>query len=108
MELSETVSAILPILLLILAGGVVARLPLLNDAGWAAIDRFVYFVLFPALLFRAIATAELGDLNIWPMGGALILAAVIVAAIAAAPAVMPMIEGSASGFLHNAWVAAPD
>lgn len=103
MELTETVSAILPILILILAGGVVARLPLLNDAGWAAIDRFVYFVLFPALLFRAIATADLGDLNIWPMGGALILAAVIVAAIAAllkkllkadGPATTSLIQGS--------------
>lgn len=54
---------LLPDFLLIAFGALLARARMFDATFWSAIERLVYFVLFPALLFRALATSPiaLGD-----------------------------------------------
>jgi malonate transporter and related proteins len=47
---------LLPDFLLIVAGALLARLSAFDAVFWAGTERLVYFVLFPALLFRSLAT----------------------------------------------------
>ena len=55
--------AVLPDFLLIAAGALLARRFGYAPPFWEGVERIVYFVLFPALLFRSIATMpfSLGD-----------------------------------------------
>ncbi|HEX6136832.1 MAG TPA: hypothetical protein VF059_04200 [Casimicrobiaceae bacterium] len=50
---------LLPDFLLIALGAVLKRVPVFDAPFWRGLERFVYFVLFPALLFRALATSTL-------------------------------------------------
>ena len=54
---------LLPDFLLIALGAGIRRVRVFDPPFWRGLERFVYFVLFPALLFRALATAtmSLGD-----------------------------------------------
>ena len=54
---------LLPDFLLIALGAGLRRVRIFEAPFWRGLERFVYFVLFPALLFRALATATmaLGD-----------------------------------------------
>ena len=54
---------LLPDFLLIALGAAMKRVRAFDAPFWRGLERFVYFVLFPALLFRALATAtmSLGD-----------------------------------------------
>lgn len=54
---------LLPDFLLIALGVALRRVRLFDAPFWRGLERFVYFVLFPALLFRALATStmSLGD-----------------------------------------------
>jgi malonate transporter and related proteins len=47
---------LLPDFLLIVGGALLARLRAFDAVFWAGAERLVYFVLFPALLFRSLAT----------------------------------------------------
>lgn len=53
---------VMPIFGLIALGVVLKQLPLLDSGGWAAVDRIVYWVFFPALLFASVARADFGGL----------------------------------------------
>ncbi|WP_417517019.1 AEC family transporter [Minwuia sp.] len=64
--------AVLPIFALIALGGVLKYLPLLDAKGWAAMDRVVYWVLFPALLFASVARADLAGVSLGFMAGGMI------------------------------------
>ncbi len=61
---------LLPDFLLIAGGALLRRLPGFGAEFWPAVERLVYFVLFPALLFRSLATSPLA------LGDATSLAAV--------------------------------
>jgi malonate transporter and related proteins len=50
---------ILPDFLLIALGALLRRMRGLDGSFWSGVERLVYFVLFPALLFRSLATAAL-------------------------------------------------
>jgi malonate transporter len=52
--------ALLPDFLLIAGGAVLRRLRGFDAPVWAGVERLVYFVLFPALLFRSLATSPQG------------------------------------------------
>ncbi len=51
---------LLPDFLLILVGALLARLRAFDASFWAGTERLVYFVLFPSLLFRSLATGATG------------------------------------------------
>jgi hypothetical protein len=61
---------LLPDFLLIAGGTLLKRLPGFGADFWSGVERLVYFVLFPALLFRSLATSPLA------LGDATSLAAV--------------------------------
>jgi len=68
---------LLPDFLLIAGGALLKRLPGFGADFWSGVERLVYFVLFPALLFRSLATSPLA------LGDATLLAAVGLAFTAA-------------------------
>ncbi len=68
--------SLLPVFLLIALGAVLRRANFPGDATWPPLEKLVYFILFPPLLFHTIVTAHLDE------GEALHLAAAFVIAIA--------------------------
>jgi malonate transporter and related proteins len=50
---------LLPDFLLIALGAALRRVRMFEPPFWRGLERFVYFVLFPALLFRALATSTM-------------------------------------------------
>ncbi len=65
-------AALLPVFLLIALGWGLYRLDFPGRAFWHPAERLVYYVLFPALLFRSVATAHLGDFDPLRLGAALL------------------------------------
>jgi len=76
-----TGEAVLPIFGLILLGVVLRRLPLIDAKGWEAMDRLVYWVFFPALLFASVARADLGGSGLAPLALGLAATVVVMTAI---------------------------
>ncbi len=58
-------NAVIPIFGLMLAGFVVGRLGVLGAGASTPLNRFVFYCALPALLFRAVALAPLGDVLRW-------------------------------------------
>ncbi|MBP1850582.1 AEC family transporter [Rhizobium halophytocola] len=50
--------SILPVFLVVVAGVVLKRLPVISASFWDGLDQFGYYVLFPALLFETLARAD--------------------------------------------------
>jgi predicted permease len=55
--MSAALATLLPILALIALGGFLGRTGLIEPAGWRAIDKLLFHVLFPALMVEAVARA---------------------------------------------------
>ncbi len=75
----DIVSALVPVFLVIVVGYSLRLLEFATDEAWRLVERVVYFVLFPALILKTIAPAELGSLQIIPMATALLAAIFTVA-----------------------------
>ena len=60
-------STIAPIFLIIVAGFFLRRTRLFPAEAWPPVERITYYVLFPALLFVSLATANIDDLPLGPM-----------------------------------------
>ena len=56
------ISALLPILSLILLGLALKQIRFIPDEAWAGMERLTYFVLFPALLVHALGRQQIGDI----------------------------------------------
>jgi hypothetical protein len=80
--MSNVVSALLPVFLLIALGWWLKRKGFPGDAFWAPAERLVYFVFFPSLLVTNLSEADLDGLSVGPMATAMVLAVVAMAAIA--------------------------
>lgn len=59
-----TFEAILPIFLLIVAGNVLRRLPLIDANAWPGLEQLGYWFLYPTLLFTTIANADFTGLSL--------------------------------------------
>ncbi len=70
----QTALALLPDFLLILLGQALRRWLHLGDHFWTGLEKLIYFVLFPALLFNALARANLAWSTAAPLVGTGILA----------------------------------
>jgi predicted permease len=70
--MSEVVTSVLPIFLLIILGWFFKRSPLLQDYGWTALERLTYYVLFPCLLASTLAEADFSELAMRGVAGAII------------------------------------
>jgi len=76
---------LVPDFLLIAGGALLRRLPGFAEPFWSGLERLVYFVLFPALLFRSLATTTLalGDAaSLVAVGLAFTIAAMLLSALA--------------------------
>lgn len=71
-----TAESILPVFLMILAGNLLRRLPIVEQNGWRGLEQLGYWFLYPALLFVTVLNADFSNLALDSMIVAL-LAAVI-------------------------------
>lgn len=69
--MSEVITALIPVFAIIALGAVLRFTKLLEDAGWRAVERLTYFVLFPCFLFGAIAFADFSNAPVGLLAAAL-------------------------------------
>ena len=79
--MSQILLALAPVFLLILSGYAIKRNQLIHDGFWEPAEWMTYYIFFPALLVNNIGRADLGELEILPMAGAIVAAIGIIAAI---------------------------
>jgi predicted permease len=65
---------LLPVFLLIALGALLKRAQFPGDIFWPPLERVVYFVLFPPLLFHTIVTARLDEGETFRLAGAFLIA----------------------------------
>jgi predicted permease len=75
------VSALLPVFLVIALGVLLKQTLLPERSAWDALERLTFYVLFPALLIVTTAVADLREVPVAGVGGALLLAILILAAL---------------------------
>ena len=63
----QSLLLLLPDFSLILLGALLRRRLITDDGFWAGVERLVYFVLFPALLFNALAAAQIDVARTLPL-----------------------------------------
>src|ERR1700760_2536100 len=72
------IAALLPVFILIVLGGVLKRSLMRLETQWHGLEQLTYYVLFPMLLIQTLIKADLGKVPIAGVGGALMIAVVIV------------------------------
>jgi predicted permease len=75
------VAAIVPTFLLIVTGFVLRRVLVKDETHWLGTEQLVYYVLFPALLFRTLSRAKLSEVPLFGVGGALLIAVLLMATL---------------------------
>lgn len=71
--MSAAAAALVPVFLVIVAGLVLRRTLMREEAHWVGLERLAYHVLFPALLIETLAKADLGKVAAVPAGVALLV-----------------------------------
>jgi malonate transporter and related proteins len=71
------ISALLPVFLLIVLGFILKRSLMRLDTQWHGLERLTYYVLFPTLLIQTLVKADLSDVPVAGVGGALLLSALL-------------------------------
>lgn len=69
------IAALLPVFILIVLGIVLKRSLMRLDTQWQGLERLTYFVLFPMLLIQTLVKADLSEVPVAGVGGALLLSA---------------------------------
>ncbi len=72
-QLPAVLGALIPLFSLILIGTVLARRGFPGAAFWPMLERFIYFILFPALLIQSLASVPLDAERILPVFGAVLM-----------------------------------
>ena len=67
-----TLIALLPVMLITALGYILAKTHIIREELWPGIERLAYFVLFPAILFKSISTADFSAMPTLPMSMALL------------------------------------
>lgn len=75
------ISALLPVFLVIALGVLLKQTLLPQRSSWDALEQLTFYVLFPALLIVTTATADLSEVPVGGVGGALALAILILSAL---------------------------
>ena len=58
------INALIPVFLIILLGAALKRVKLFDDGAWTGFENLCYFVLFPILLVKTLAGAQLGSAEV--------------------------------------------
>ncbi len=66
--MAMTLAALLPVILVIASGYLVAQTGLISKDQWRGTERVAYLVLFPAVLFRTISTADFSQVAAFGLG----------------------------------------
>jgi hypothetical protein len=82
--MTASLTALAPLFALILIGLGLSRTGLIPAEGWRAVERLVYYVFFPVLLFSTVAEAELSAATALPLAGALLGAVAVMLVLLAA------------------------
>ena len=75
------IAALLPVFILIVLGAVLKRTLMRLETQWHGLEQLTYYVLFPMLLIQTLVKADLGKVPIAGVGGALLIAVVIVSLV---------------------------
>jgi len=75
--MAVVISALLPVFLLIVLGFVLKRSLMRLDTQWHGLERLTYYVLFPTLLIQTLVKADLSDVPVAGVGGALLPSALL-------------------------------
>ena len=67
------ITALLPVFLLIVLGFILKRTLLRLETQWHGLERLIYYVLFPVLLIQTLVKADLTNVPVAGVGGALLL-----------------------------------
>lgn len=76
-----TISTLLPVILVIAAGYLIARTGLITDEQWRGVEKLAFYVLFPAVLFRAIYLTDFASFQTLDMGLSLLVAICVMALV---------------------------
>lgn len=77
-------NALIPVLLVIAAGNIVARMGLITGDQWRGIEKIAYFLLFPALIIRTVVQTDFMAIPALGMSAALVLSIFAMSALALA------------------------
>ena len=77
----STFETLLPVFIVILIGYGLRRFRIIHDDQWQGLDRFCYFVLFPAIIFKEIAAADFSGVPVLQMAMAMMLAVLTMFAV---------------------------
>ena len=75
--MAVVIAALLPVFLLIVLGVILKRTLMPTDTQWHGLERLTYYVLFPVLLVQTLVKADLSQVPIAGVGGALLIAALV-------------------------------
>lgn len=95
-----TVNALLPVFLVIVVGGVLANRKVVTADMWGALEHVCYYVLFPVLIIKTLATADFGAVPLAAMLAVLMTAivAMFVLVLALRPVLMSALGLSGPSF----------
>ncbi|MET0103196.1 MAG: AEC family transporter [Sedimenticola sp.] len=68
------INALIPVILVILLGILLKRSPVIGENQWRGIENLCYYVLFPALLIKTLATAQIGSTEVLSFSGMVLFA----------------------------------
>lgn len=74
-------AALLPVFLLIVAGFLLRRYLIAEDAHWVGLERLLYYVMFPALLIGTLTRADLSKVPVLAVGGTMLATVLIMTAL---------------------------
>ncbi|MFN4143163.1 AEC family transporter [Aestuariivirga sp.] len=69
--------ALLPVFIVILIGFALKRFEVIGEQQWHGLDQICYFVLFPAIIFKEIASADFAGVPVLEMAAAMMLAVLV-------------------------------
>lgn len=113
--MSAVVNVVLPVFAIILAGYLSGKARLLGPASSEALNKFVYWIALPPLLFLGMAGASLDEILHWPFIGAFLGSILAIWALAAllgaivhraSPAVLTM-QGMNASFSNTGYMGIP-
>jgi predicted permease len=75
--MAVVISALLPVFLLIVLGFILKRSLMRLETQWHGLERLTYYVLFPMLLIQTLVKADLTNVPVAGVGGALMVSALV-------------------------------
>ncbi|MFT3986691.1 AEC family transporter [Aestuariivirga sp.] len=79
--MTAAILGLLPVFIVILVGYGLRRSGLIDAHHWDAVDHVCYYVLFPAIIFKEIASADFTGVPVWRMSFAMIMAIITMFAL---------------------------